>query len=135
MKLEVYCPNCGAWKRTHDVGDAPEVKKQVMLVQRQKAAAFSREAQAKGLKVRGTRPGKFPVAQEELGAEAEELLKGWGRRMLAYGFDSEVVHCACGGVIRYALDDADPLGVRLVDETPTDRRRPGPPARMRGGSP
>lgn len=123
MKLDVYCLNCGAHKRTHDVADAPQVKARIALVQRQKAAAFSRDAQQRGLKVRATRPGKFPVERHELGADVEAFLKGWGRRMLAHGFDTEAVHCACGGAVRYQLDDREPLGVRLVDETPSEKRR------------
>jgi hypothetical protein len=123
LELVVNCPNCGAHKRTHNLADAPQVKKRIKLVQIQKAAKFRQEARAQRLKVKGLRPGKFKVSIEDLGADIEDFVRGWGRRLLAHGFDDETVHCVCGGVVRYELDDKEPMGVKLVDKTPPEKRR------------
>jgi hypothetical protein len=126
VKIQVFCPNCDALKRVHDLSTIPAVKARTKLVQKRKAVEHARKAHERGGKKPAKRPGKFEVSREELGPDIDNLLKNWGRRMLAHGFDTERVHCACGGVCTYELDDGAPFGVKFRDDTPPEKRRGRP---------
>jgi hypothetical protein len=125
MRLEVRC-HCGQHAKVHDLSSAPVVRAELDRIRK---AKLKRELKKfgkkppKGKDLGAVRRRAEPTEQDH-SPELRAYLRGWGSRTLAMGYETEVVHFACGSVFRYRVDVTQPLGVRLEDETPPEKRRP-----------